>query len=412
MRVALTVQPVEAVEALTAADADRVEWHAVLLVEGVPTGDGRIADPDSITWRELPLPLMAIDRTTNGHDDARLVGQITSIERIGAEIHAYGTWLADPDDEANRLRSLIVAGELSGVSVDLDAIEYVIEFRDEPWPEADDDGVVRVEGGTGDETFRYTAARIIGATALPFPAHPDAYIEPWGGAVTAAAPLRPPKAWFADPTLPAPTPLTVTDDGRVYGHLALWDSCHVGFADRCVTPPRSAAAYRHFTTGELVTAEGDRVPVGQITMDTGHAPLAANAARAAAHYDDTGTAVADVTAGEDRWGVWIAGAVRPGVDELTLRRFMAADVSGDWRSIGGALELVAVLSVNVPGFHKPRVSIREDQGIVAAMVMEVPVCRVDPIPDRVRVAERIAASIGRDRRSRVAALVARVHGGR
>ena len=57
--------------------------------------------------------------------------------------------------------------------------------------------------------------------------------------LAAAGPLRPPAEWFADPKLAGPTALTITDDGRVYGHAALWDVCHVGFANTCVTPPPS-----------------------------------------------------------------------------------------------------------------------------------------------------------------------------
>lgn len=54
----------------------------------------------------------------------------------------------------------------------------------------------------------------------------------------AAADLkRPPAEWFEDPKLDGPTPLTITDDGRVMGHLALWDTCHRGFDNACITPP-------------------------------------------------------------------------------------------------------------------------------------------------------------------------------
>jgi hypothetical protein len=46
-------------------------------------------------------------------------------------------------------------------------------------------------------------------------------------------------AWFRNPHLDGPTPLTVTDDGRVYGHLALWGTCHTGFDGVCIEPPHS-----------------------------------------------------------------------------------------------------------------------------------------------------------------------------
>lgn len=174
-------------------------------------------------------------------------------------------------------------------------------------------------------------------------------------AVTAAVVQSAPLEWFADPKLSGPTPITVTDDGRVFGHAAAWNSCHTGFADTCVSPPLEND-YGYFTTGEVLTAEGHRVAVGQITLGTSHAATRGlSVARAIDHYGDTGTAVADVTAGTDDHGIWIAGAVRPGVSGEHLHALRASALSGDWRRIGGTLRMVALLAVNVPGFPIPRV---------------------------------------------------------
>jgi hypothetical protein len=65
--------------------------------------------------------------------------------------------------------------------------------------------------------------------------------------------------------------------------------------------------------------------------------------------------VADVVAGEDEHGIWLAGGLRPSVSAEQVRELRGASLSGDWRSIGGNLELVAALAVNVPGFPVPRV---------------------------------------------------------
>jgi hypothetical protein len=168
---------------------------------------------------------------------------------------------------------------------------------------------------------------------------------------------RPPAAWFADPQLDGPTPLTVTEEGRVYGHAAAFGVCHIAdpYGDgSCVLAPRSSSGYAYFHLGALETAEGDDLSVGQITLGTGHAGRRADRAAAAAHYDDTGTTVADVRAGEDEFGIWIAGALRPGVNEERRRELAAAKLSGDWRSVRGQLELVGLLAVNVPGFPVPR----------------------------------------------------------
>jgi 2'-5' RNA ligase len=173
-------------------------------------------------------------------------------------------------------------------------------------------------------------------------------------AVVASIPATAPLEWFGNPSLSGPTPVTVTDDGRVFGHAACWGACHTGFADTCVTPPMEND-YGYFTTGEVLTAEGHRVAVGQITLGTSHAPTrGVSLARAIDHYGDTGTAVADVTAGTDDHGIWIAGAVRPGVSGEHLHALRASALSGDWRRIGGSLRMVALLAVNVPGFPIPR----------------------------------------------------------
>lgn len=172
-------------------------------------------------------------------------------------------------------------------------------------------------------------------------------------ALTAAIVLddwRPSRDWFDDPRFSVPTGITVTDEGRVYGHAAQWGECHVGFQNECITLPREDA-HPYFMTGEVVCADGSRVAVGQITVGTGHAPLSYRASHAAEHYDNTGSAVADVAVGNDRFGVWVAGAVRPAIAASRVHELRASGrLSGDWRRIGGQLRLVGLLAVNVPGF--------------------------------------------------------------
>jgi hypothetical protein len=557
-------------------DAAEEEFHALLVVEGVWTGDGRWIEEGALAWRNLPLPLMATDRTTEGHMDAILIGSITRIEREGREIHGYGRFVRSDDPTIMRLQDFVKAGDLRGVSVDLDSVEYEVvvpasemakmvgplpEDTENPDPEEtaepdggeDETGMRRDEQGNGlfeveDYKMRVTAARIMGATVVPFPAFEEAYIESmasliaslmtrpdisghietwaslegidfqppqgareearkglewrheygrggtavgvarardiangknlspdtvtrmtsffarhevdkqgegwspgedgfpsagriawalWGGdpgrvwaekvrrqiesrrekgSIVASGhpiqpPLVPPSSWYTDPHLSGPTPMTIEDSGRIYGHLATWETCHRGYADSCVRPPRTASNYSHFLTGEIVCEDGRRFAVGQITMETGHAPLNATGQRAAAHYDDTGTVVADITCGEDRFGIWMAGSLRPDVQPERIRALMASDVSGDWRRMGGGLELIAILAVNVPGFHKSRPQIREAEGLVASLVANL--SPGEPRRGEIdrRLIERIAASIGRSKQARIAELQARVHRG-
>jgi hypothetical protein len=176
---------------------------------------------------------------------------------------------------------------------------------------------------------------------------------------------EPPAAWFADPKLKQPTPLTITDDGRIYGHLALWGTCHTGYQGECVSPPNSASGYGYFRTGSVVTADGTEVAVGHITMDTLHAAAKLGPTDTLSHYEHTGATAADIAAGDDDHGIWIAGALRPGLPPDKVRSLRASPLSGDWRRIAGNLELVAALAVNVPGFPVPRPA-----GLVAGGTMQ------------------------------------------
>jgi hypothetical protein len=219
-------------------------------------------------------------------------------------------------------------------------------------------------------------------------------------AVTAAGgPALPPRDWFDDPKLEGPTPLTVTSDGRVYGHLAAWGTQHIGMPGR-VTPPHSATDYAYFKTGVIACADGSEVPVGQLTLSGGHAPLSADAGAAAKHYDDTASAVADLNVGEDAHGIWLAGAIRAGATDDQVRALRASAPSGDWRPIGRGLELVAACQVNVPGFPIARTRIvasGEVTALVAAGAMDMMMRRyraVDhDVVGRVEAVEHLASEI-------------------
>lgn len=179
--------------------------------------------------------------------------------------------------------------------------------------------------------------------------------------MTAVFPLKPPGDWFDLPEADTPTPLTFEKNGRVYGHIALWGSCHTGFLNgavaECVQPPPSRTDYQHFHLGTIETAEGRDVRVGKITYATGHAPLSASARVAADHYDNTGSVGAFVRARNGSVGIWVSGSVRSDISDEGFRDLRANPPSGDWRSLNRNLELVAALSVPVPGFPVPRAEV-------------------------------------------------------
>lgn len=178
-------------------------------------------------------------------------------------------------------------------------------------------------------------------------------------------PLFPPAEWFSDPGFDRPMPISVTADGRIKGHIAAWRTDHIGMPPN-TKPPRSRSDYAFFKTGVIQVDNGEEVQVGQLTLAGGHAPMTAGADDAVKHYDDTQSAVADVTVGEDEFGIWVSGGVRPGVTDEQIRALRASAPSGDWRPIDGSLELVAICQVNTPGFPIARAMVAS--GEVTALV--------------------------------------------
>jgi hypothetical protein len=176
---------------------------------------------------------------------------------------------------------------------------------------------------------------------------------------TVAPPVAPPRAWFQDPKLKALTPLVVTPEGQVFGHLASWSSCHLesnALGQQCVRAPRSRNGYAGFHLGYVTTADGSDIPVGRIVAGAPHSDPVWGLDATLVHYSHSGWVGADVRAGEDQFGVWVAGALRPDVTPEQVRALKASPLSGDWRTdrISGELELVAALAVNSPGFAVPR----------------------------------------------------------
>jgi hypothetical protein len=442
-----TLAPDDEAEAPPAAELSATQrpWSAVLMLVGEETTDGRIFHPEGMTIRDLPLSLWYLPTNPHGgmfDQPGQLCGRIDTVELVGNQLR--GTGIIDTTLEAGEAPIVALeANAMRWLSADNGASEYEVEERN-------------CEGcdpmtGEGCEDCQYvlhfTVWEFMGATMLGIPAFPQAVITlddqgtldeavaegeeagdellaalgvnrrtPCcggcadghgceGDAITASgAPgdvdlTAPPAEWFTDPHLSGPTPLTVTDDGRVFGHVAAWGTCHTGYPGECVLAPRSRTDYAYFRTGSRRVTNGPDTPastvaVGQLTIGSGHAPLRANPRAAAEHYDNAATAWADVAAGEDAHGIWIAGAVRPGITDEQLVAARASALSGDWRNIGGNLEMLAALSVNSPGFpvvslaaagavvpmERVRPGARVDtDGLVLALVAAGRVTPVDPI---------------------------------
>jgi hypothetical protein len=376
---------------------DTAPWRGPLTVEGIETGDGREFEPESLTWADLPLPLRWNKEDSHGgepHTVAVNVGRIDKVWREDGGL-VMGEGVLDLSTEDGRTVHGKIKGQfLRGVSVDVDSThkDSDIELVWPDQPDSDGEGPDLFDRMfASPEKVVFHRGRIRAATIVDIPAFAEAYIallsedgavvaggEPIGAVrevrvprarvASVQAPVRPPVDWFADPKLSVPTGITVTPEGRVYGHAALWGTCHIGQAGVCVTPPQEDS-HPYFMTGNVWCEDQSSVSVGQITVGTGHAPLSYGYRAASDHYDNTGAAVADVSVGNDGHGIWVAGAVRPGTEESRIRELRAAgQVSGDWRRIGGALRLVGLLAVNVPGFPVPKLKTHLTSGQQVALV--------------------------------------------
>lgn len=243
---------------------------------------------------------------------------------------------------------------------------------------------------------------------------------PWTASVTAAVQARTGLAVsllaaaapvdlgrFADPVLTAVTPITITDPDeagvrRVFGHVAAFGVCHVGIRDACTTAPESGQQYAPFHR-YTTTASGQPLPiaVGRITVAHGqltgkcrccpgiddHACNRLSLGATIAHYDNAAP-VAYVRAGEDKYGIWVAGIIAPEATDADVAALARQKVSGDWRETAGALELVEVLTLNreKPGFPLPRVAMANGQqlSLVAAGTVSATRSGPRPVPRKVQ----------------------------
>jgi DNA-binding ferritin-like protein len=381
---------------------------SLVIPEEMESGDGRKFKKDSISMRDLPLPLLWQMKTGSGHDGSVVVGRIDQMQRVENGIgNAQGVF--DSGIYGQEAERLVRHGFLRGVSADMDRFEAEeVATNDSSDDEEKNKSIKK-------DKIVINAARIMAVTIVSKPAFQECSIQlmqeyaqdsqeetmdiPDGiyvedidpqdaeaivasGMIANAIPVTPPAEWFTDPQLAMATPLSIDDDGHVFGHIAAWDTDHIGlpFGTR---PPRSRSKYGYFHTGVCRTESGKDIPVGQLTLAGGHASINASAAEAVKHYDDTASAIADVHAGEDSYGIWVAGALRPGTTPEQIRALRASAPSGDWRPVRGSLELVAVCQVNVPGFPIARARVASGQimALVAAGASTLAKMRHNPIEE-------------------------------
>lgn len=410
-------------------------WAGIIAVEGTLTGDGRMIDRGALRWGSGPWPLQW-SREDGGHD-APVVGEVLSVWRDGDLIRGEGVLHDDSADAATaaaarRVVELLESGTV-GVSISLDDEDAEIRVARDVWeqwqaemaawmngevpepedPETDSDGRVIVERFAADDYVQViTDGRLREASIVNVAAFVETAVEvapevavAASIALVASLSRSDRAAAFADPRFGVSgdvderlvwqppqrpeeaggwgCPLTIDDDGRIYGHLALRNRCHGSMA-ACTPPPEADRGdFSRFLIGEAVPG----VATGPIVLDTIHGVDERGRVRTDQNWlADTGRAVADVTVGTDAHGTWCAGMLRPGLSEREEAALRGSTLSGEWHPFGGRLRLVGILAVNAPGYLVQR------RGVAASFTTGAS-CGCEPtIEDRLYTLEKAMAA--------------------
>lgn len=382
-----SIDPAATAATITASLANSKKGTRIRLYfsEGEKTPDGRYIDPYAINFDRLPpypFRIQTRQPESGGHAGAELAGVLTKFYRDGTTLVLEGP--LDLGSEAGReTERLIKEGILQTWSPDLGDV-----YWDEEVEEMD------AEGHATRILSHVTKGMFLGATAVAIPALGNAVMElvdedgnvvvpalvrgiaadatvdstnestfPSIGAalrsLTAAVDVpRLPASSFTKPVLDSLQRYnTVTPEGRVYGHVASYDECHIGYLNRCISINEIADCNGNgdfeFAYAGFITADDDsRIPVGPIPIKGGHADRSLSWQAARSHYDDPASVVAYVVYGMDEFGLWYSGHLSPLATPEMVFTFLAHGVSLDAREINGDLRYLATCCVNLPGFQK------------------------------------------------------------
>lgn len=331
------------------------------------------------SWRDPAaclVPLMFQTETEFGHMGAELAGFVAEFHMSGAGTPAGSGRFYD-NDAGRAFRDLLLDGRRFGVSVDpSEAVDVEETFTCTEFLDG--------ECIDGEWSLVFNAYEIAGVTGTPFPGFENAAIMLSDGSASVAPvraalsiPTAPPHEWLtlAEPRPGVPfldgmgddvlveqlsnagevagvaCPLTIRDDGLVYGHLTWWGQCHI--ADPwgpgvCASANVSANGYADFHTGTVRCADGTDIPTGVLTVGCEHSS-AFDAPGVRDHLAHAGMSWANVHIVDGEYGPWLCGVLRADLTDAQVRLLRGLSLSGEW--VG---ELAGILAVNAPGLPVQR----------------------------------------------------------
>jgi hypothetical protein len=340
----------------------KVHWPSLGTMDKM-TSDGRFLESAGGGVRELPRTVYAQHVNTFGHEQAMVAGRMDVVELDDetGNIEAWG-WLLD-DEVGNTTARYIASQALRHNSMDLndckvtwalddtDDLEVVMIFNE--W----NVGATTILGkpAFADSTVELVNDEVMasfrdGTLTIECPLT-ITFLEVCDVDVTASLATADPTmvAWadFHQPEPDHPQKITIDPDGRIAGHLALWDSIHDGYLIPR-KPPRPRDNYASFNQAGPLTELG-HVETGPIFFAGGHPKQPLGGRDPFEAYGSVENCWGDVRVIEGRFGPWLSGRVRPGVSDEVLYAARASRISGHW--VGDALR--AIVSVNVPAFNVP-----------------------------------------------------------
>lgn len=400
LEAALAVTAAEDVEGdPVAADGLLAEgWTSPALALSEKLPGGRDFTNTEWSWRDPGaslVPLMFQSKNA-GHYDADLVGFFTELAMDGTTVTARGRFY---DTEAGEeARTVLLDGRPFGVSVDpTENVEAEYDYICTGW---DDDGFCNM----GEEVVLFAKYEIGGATMHPFqgfdkaqvlldPSPATASVKPVRASLS--IPTAPPAEWMRLPE-PKPgvpfldvmgddvlveqldstrnvagfaVPITIRDDGLVYGHLTYWGQCHTGNPwgpGLCASASPSSDGYRSFHTGEVVCADGSKVETGRLVVGCEHSD-AFDVTGVRDHMAQAGMGWASVHVIDGDYGPWLCGVLEPNLTENQVRMLRSLSLSGEW--VG---ELGGILAVNASGLPVQREKIAASFGASTAGGPQLP----------------------------------------